>query len=505
MPNRRSWTLADVLDFEALLHADEGSDPEVLYDRDHRLFRDHISQSLPESEAQDRSTIFRRWLEARRASDKTLVSPGTWLMNGLRALGAISATSGIVLGFSTGVAALYYSGTRPVNVAVFLAVTVCIQWVLILWALIVWISKGFRQSAGRALVRLASSVGTWLAGATDHLPGEERMRVRGQAAALRNLAGRNGELLRWPPVVALQGFGIAWNVGVLLALLLRVVFTDVAFGWESTWARGPEAAHSIAQALATPWTWFAPHACPTLEQVRQSWFQYLAGVGALNREATISWSPWLMGMIIVYGLLVRVGLFVFARASLARALQAVDFREPRHLEPWLRIGGRVIEGDRQKGDQGPVPQVDELATMARSEAAPGCVLIDRSLGHFREVLNKWVEQRLGWKVIQSELVEADFPSGNEQALQTLSSNLNASPRWVIFVPAPYTAFAATAQFLEMAKAREPNGSKVERGVVVVSRDEKGEVASPSPEWSRYWRDFLRTESPDMAFIDWRQS
>jgi hypothetical protein len=505
VPDLCSWTLADVLDFEALLHADESADPKDLHDRDQRLFREHIAGSLSERNSEDRAVVFRRWLEARRADKEHVLLPGTWLMNGLRALGAIAVTAGLLLGFSTALGGLYYSGSRPVNVAVFLAITVFIQWVLLFWALIVWISRGFRQSASRALVRMASSVGTWLAGATDHLPGDQRMRVQGQAAALRHLAGRNGELLRWPPILALQGFGIAWNIGVLIALLLRVVFTDVAFGWESTWARGPEGAHAIARAFATPWTWFAPEACPTLEQVRHSWFHYISGVGALDRIATISWWPWLVGMIVTYGLLIRLGLFVWARVNVARALRRVDFNEPRHLAPWLRIGGRVIESDREGGDEVGVPPTGELATLSRAEAAPGCVLIDRSLLPARDALAQWVESRLGWKVALCEVVEADYPSGNEQTMDAFSAALGSAPRWLVFLPAPFTAFAAVSQFLAAAKAREPGSKKVERGVVIVTLDGTGKVLSPAPEWVRYWRDFLRTESPDVAIIDWVQS
>lgn len=505
VPDLRSWTLADVLDFEALLHVDEDADPKTLHDRDQRLFREHIAKSLSEAEAEDRSIVFHRWLEARRADKERPLFPGTWLMNGLRALGAIAVTSGLLLGFSAALGALFYSGSRPVNVAVFLAVTVFIQWVLMFWALVVWISRGFRQSASRALVRFASSVGTWLAGATDQLPGEQRMRVHGQAAALRHLAGRNGELLCWPPILALQGFGIAWNIGALAALLLRVIFTDVAFGWESTWARGPEVAHSIASTLAIPWTWFAPGACPTLEQVRHSWFHFMPGTDVLDRAATISWWPWLVGMIVVYGLLIRLGLLLWARLSLARSLRSVDFHEPRHLAPWLRIGGRVIESDQERDDEAPAPLVDELATLSRTEAAPGCVLIDRSLSAVRESLEEWVQKQLGWKVAFSAAVEADFPSGNEATMETLKSILASAPRWLVFLPAPFTAFAAISQFLAIAKGREPERSKIERGVVIVSLDGTGKVVPPSPEWARYWRDFLRTESPDVAIIDWVQS
>jgi Protein of unknown function (DUF2868) len=504
VPKTRPWTLADVLDFEALLHADESADPKALHDRDHRIARELIAPSLGDHDVEDRSVIFHRWLEARRAGKETPLLPGTWLVNGLRSLGAVAATAGLILGFSAAIGALYYSGSRPVNVAVFLAITVFIQWALLIWGLIVWVSRGFRQSASRVLVRMTAKVGAWLAGATDHLPGDQRMRVQGQAAALRHLAGRNGQLLLWPPILALQGFGVAWNVGVIAALLLRMIFTDLAFGWESAWVTGAEIPHAIVRAFAIPWTWCFPDACPTLEQMNQTWFRYASGIHAVGPEVTKIWGQWLLGMVVVYGLIIRLGLFLWARLNLAKALRGVEFHEPRHLEPWLRIGGRVIESDRASGDEEVTPATAELATIHRTEA-PGCVMMDRSLSPVRASLESWVESRVGWKVVLCELVEADYPSGNEQTMNALAAALNSAPRWLVFLPAPFTAFAAVAQFLATAKKREPEGEKVERGIVIISLNGEGKVIAPSQEWAQYWRNFLRTECPDVAIIDWVQS
>jgi hypothetical protein len=132
-------------------------------------------------------------------------------------------------------------------------------------------------------------------------------------------------------------------------------------------------------------------------------------------------------------------------------------------------------------------------------------MIDRSLSPVRESLESWVESRVGWKVAISELVEADYPSGNEQTMKALSAALGTAPRWLVFLPAPFTAFAAVAQFLAMAKTREPEGAKVERGIVIISLNAEGKVAAPSQEWAQYWRNFLRTECPNVAIIDWVQS
>ena len=317
VPERTPWTLADVLDFESLLHHDEQhSDMHELAERDSRLWRDRIEGALQGDERDQPAAVFHRWLEARRATDPGGIRPGTWLSNGWRALGYLATLAGLIAGAAVAGGALYYRGERPVNVAVFLGVTVGIQWLMILWAALLWLARGFRASASRTLAGLFDAIGRSLAGALEHLSGEERQRLRGDAAALRHLAGRNSELLRWPPLIALQRFGVAWNLGVLAALLLRVLATDVAFGWESTWAKGPETTHAIAAALASPWTWIAPEACPTIEQVEQSWFHYQSGMTALDRNAAAAWWTWLVGMILTYGLLPRAILLGWIAAKL---------------------------------------------------------------------------------------------------------------------------------------------------------------------------------------------
>ena len=221
----------------------------------------------------------------------------------------------------------------PVNVAIFLAITVGVQMApLIAWSLLVIVSRQFSRAASHSGCSCASaaSIGQWLASALEHLSAPKRMRLRAEAATLRQLAGRNLQLLRWPPWLALQGFGISWNLGVLAALLARVVFTDVAFGWESTSAQGPDGMHALASAFAAPWTWFAPDACPNLQQVQHSWFHYQSGVAALDRAATASWWPWLIGFILVYGLLPRTALWLYFWTQSHAGLRKLMFDEPRH-------------------------------------------------------------------------------------------------------------------------------------------------------------------------------
>jgi hypothetical protein len=498
VPERTPWTLADVLDFESLLHHDElHSDLHELAERDSRLWRERIERTLQPDEHDEPRTVFHRWLESRRATDASGIRPGTWLANGWRALGYFATIAGLVAGTVVAGGALYYRGERPVNVAVFLGVTVGVQWLLLLWAGMLWVAGGFRAAASRTLAAFFDAIGRWLAAAMEHLSGEERQSLRGDAAALRNLAGRNSDLLRWPPLIALQRFGVAWNLGVLAALLLRVLATDVAFGWESTWAKGPGTTHAIAAALAAPWTWFAPAACPTLEQVEQSWFHYQSGMTALDRNAAAAWWTWLVGVIVTYGLLPRLLLLGWSAAKLRGCLHRVSFDEPRHKAAWMRLAGPVVRGTLSSDE----PHLTHASTAVLASARknePGCLLVSTPLADARGEIEQWVQAQLGWKLAHGGTIEPDFPSGNEAELNRLAAALPQAPRWIIAVPAPFTAFAAFCQVLDTIARSARNGGKNEGYVLVVTREPDGCAAAPDEGWLRYWRDFLREEAPDVA-------
>ncbi|MDR3400953.1 MAG: DUF2868 domain-containing protein [Chthoniobacter sp.] len=486
MPRPEKWTLADVLDFEALVAADERSaDPAAVAARDARLWQEQIAPNLTAEEATDRRVVFHRWLNARRTGE---LLPGKWLNTTWNCLTGGALLGGLVFGFAVASTALYYAGERPVNVAVFVGVTVGVQWILLLWSLLVILFRGVRAASQQLLVRLGESIGQMLANAAEHLSGEQRLRLRAEAVSLRQLAGRNLRLLCWPPLLALQLFGIWWNCGVFFALLMRVLFTDVAFGWESTVAQSPHGMSALVHALATPWTWYFPGACPTLEQVEQSWFHYQSGVGALDRGATASWWPWLVGIILVYGLLPRAALRFYFSVQSNRDLRQVSFDEPRHRAAWYRLTGPVIHSNRPP-QEGASSHGAPGGSPARARAEAGCLLIDSSLAGARTEIEQWVTAQFGWRLACREVVEIDYPSGNDDALTRLAAALPKAPCWLIAVPAPFTAFSAFTQFIE----RIGPGAGF---VLIVALDEHGKPKAPDPEWTRYWSDFLRAEASD---------
>ena len=484
-----------MLDFEIFVAGDENTrEPEEIACRDARLWTEQIGPALRHEDRDEREAVFLLWTRARCDEGTT---PGSCLMRGWQVLSTCSLLGGLAIGFVVAGGALNYTGGRPVNVAIFLGITVAIQWLMQLWTLVVLLWMRLRRVSRRTLVKWSEHLGLWLAGITDHLSVKRRMELRAQVTVLRKLAGRNLELLRWPPLMALQVFGISWNVGVLAALLIRVSFTEIAFGWESTLAQSQAGVHRLAQGFAVFWTWFVPGACPTLEQVEKSQFHYPIGIDALDRAATSSWWHWLFGVILIYGLLPRAALLFWFWSRFRIALRSVTFDEPRHHAAWRRIKSVFPPEARtheKLPDSGPIP---DLQPVHKPEQV--CVMISSELMGARTDIERWINKKFDWKSAIVESIEIDYPSGNNAAFMRLADAFDKNPLWLIAVPAPFTAFAAFEQCIEHLRIAGSNVPK-DGVVLIVSLDASQTPIEPEPLWKEYWRNFVLKDM-HLAYCD----
>jgi hypothetical protein len=123
-----------------------------------------------------------------------------------------------------------------------------------------------------------------------------------------------------------QRAACGFALGALLTFWLRVVFTDMVFGWQSSAGWPMERWHAVAQAIAAPWTWLFPGACPTVEQVRASHFTYVGGVETIDETASLAWWPFLAGCLLVWGAGVRTVFILLIGWRQRAALHAPQFQ-----------------------------------------------------------------------------------------------------------------------------------------------------------------------------------
>jgi hypothetical protein len=132
-------------------------------------------------------------------------------------------------------------------------------------------------------------------------------------------------LFIWPAFMLVQLGGIGFNIGVLGATLAKVVFSDIAFGWQSSLQLSAEAVARLVQWIALPWSWVVPHGYPSLEQIQGSQMVLKEGMAHLTTGALVSWWPFLCSAVVVYGLLPRLGLLVLGMGQQRRALNRLHF------------------------------------------------------------------------------------------------------------------------------------------------------------------------------------
>jgi|GEM_PF-4972004 len=111
---------------------------------------------------------------------------------------------------------------------------------------------------------------------------------------------------------------ILFNVGVMGALIIKVSFFDVVFGWSTSLSISPEHVKVVSDIISTPWNWFLTQARPSIELIEKTQFFrinskfYLDEIKSLGdmRELGQWWSFFLCASIF-YGFLPRVAAYFF--------------------------------------------------------------------------------------------------------------------------------------------------------------------------------------------------
>lgn len=328
------WTLADLIDFEALLAREPAADAgrHDGADDDRLVFARDIRPQLTDiGEAGRRRAGLRLWLAHRRARTPLgigrLWETGVALVRlGLFAAMAL-AGAGLVAGF---VAA---PGPR-VHVVVFLVLALVLPWLLFLVLLGVGGLSGGRGPSKAGLLRAIAAVArrSGSAEVDEKTLDALSSRLADSAAARRALHARLAGVLQWG--------GLGFNLGLVVAFVAALLVFDVRFYWEAT----PETS-GLMQASVTligaPWQRVWPAAVPSAAQIEASRARVGAGAGRVQlparADATAVWWRFLLMSLLVWGVLPRVGLIALCRAIEGRSLARLDFQAPRHRRLWRAL------------------------------------------------------------------------------------------------------------------------------------------------------------------------
>lgn len=391
--------------------------------------------------ALSRREVFRAWLQAQRERHAGALTPGERLRRGEALLAALAWLLGLLAGAGLAGAWLARSDAEPVNAPLFWMATVGLQVLLLAMATAGWLWRRSLARAGSGWLGVLQGLIAGAGGLWRRLPGERRDALRvtlGQLALRREGASA----LLGPAAVALaQRFGVAFNLGLLFAMLaLHLPLVDLRFGWQSTYPITATQMHGAVQAVATPWRWALPQAQPTADQIAATRYGRGQRVETLPAGAAHAWWPFLVLSVACYGLLLRGALLLGLRWLQRRRLARLRFDHPEANALWRRLTGPLVHTV-----DSPAPALDPATAAAHPHASCACVaLVAQELARDDAGLRAAVQQRFGWTVQDLHRLAIDDRHASAALLAALPRPLAAL---VIVVPAGRDPIVAVALFV----------------------------------------------------------
>ncbi len=351
---KQLWRIPDFLDLEYFFIQDKQLEEEkgasMLRDRDRNFYLNDIAQEF-EATGSDREWLIHRWLQGRRSRENKKSQDGQALLPGrmwyelyglfwsVFSFLAMATGAGLAYSFLT------YSGKQPVNVSLFSLVFVGFQILFLVALFLAWIYRKIRGLDLRSSLLLSlvnKGLNSFLFKirkyGLDSMGGMRRSQFAAALAAVRARGKGYGALFFWPLFLLFQLFGIAFNFGVLGALLVKVASSDLAFGWQSTIQLSSQFVSKIVQWLAFPWSWLlGSTSYPSLHQIEGSRMILKDGFYHLASGDLVSWWPFLCLAICCYCLLPRILLFVAGFFARNRALACISFDRADHNQLLHRL------------------------------------------------------------------------------------------------------------------------------------------------------------------------
>jgi len=396
---------------------------------------------------------------------------------------ALLAT-GLLVGLTAAFSYLNYRGNAPLNVSVyfggFVLTQVLVLMLLLTLSMVRMKNRSFLHSSvlylliSDLLVKLMLKVRRR---ALQSLTGSSRGSLEGVIGIIKGKRQIYGGLFYLPVFLLVQFFGTGFNLGVVSATLLKVVGSDVAFGWQSTVQFGSRLVFDLVRAVSTPWSWFVPAdiAHPSLSEIEGSRMVLKEGIYHLSTQDLVSWWPFLTLAVLFYGLLPRmillgVGLIVQNRmlGGLAFDHGACERLLQRMRTPLVRTEGSSPSVGRIESEdgQGPEPAVQGPGISDENKGLIAMVPADIFDQCPAAELDKVVSRRLGC-LTGRKLRFGEDERGDREILEELSllGQKHGSPNVLILQEAWLPPIKETLNFIRDLRKTIGETAKIEVGLI----------------------------------------
>ncbi len=345
------WNIADLIDLHYFFQTDESlrtrEGEKTLAKRDRVIYLAKIEPQLGQADAIPPRLLVRKWLDIRRLQYRQgkghegQVLPGAVWQELTLVSRWLFLFVGLFVGTGLAGSFLIYSGTAPLNVSAYVALFVLVQLLFLAVQLLLFLYRRLRRIPMESS-SLYTLLGRLLIKGVDGLRRKLQRKMTGRqrldlAALVGGIEQRKelAALLIWPAFLLMQLFGVGFNVGVLGVTLAKVVFSDIAFGWQSSLQLTAEAVAGLVKWIALPWSWAMANGYPSLEQIKGSQMVLKEGILHLETIDLLSWWPFLCCAVAVYGLLPRLLLVGLSVVQQRRSLERLHFSTLR-IKPLIQ-------------------------------------------------------------------------------------------------------------------------------------------------------------------------
>lgn len=349
--------ISEIINIEYQLYRDTRSDPVDVRRRDRDIGKEYTGSE------ENRPSLFRFWLKKLESGSRF---PGQSFSSALTFLRYLVFFFFLISGATTCAGVLAYDGSMPVNIVNFIAVFVGIEVLLYLLFLInvlpgsihnkVPLIGDFYRFAGFVFSRIIGTV-------SNHLY-KNKTGSMGQFTAVYNRVKSRHTIYqkieRWTLFSITQLGGFAFSLGALAACAYLITFSDLAFAWNTTLDVTPDFFHKIVTLISAPWAFISKDLVPGMDLVEATRYFRLGGAYSGTHSSALlvgGWWPFLICILIFYGLIPRFILLVLSRFVLLRTQKKAPFLSSefdslhrRLISPIFSIRTESIENGEKKSE-----------------------------------------------------------------------------------------------------------------------------------------------------------
>ena len=293
---------------------------------------------------------------------------------------------------------------------------------------------------------------------------------------------------------------VGFNAGLLGATLFRVTTSDLAFGWQSTIQFSSATLYKGVQILALPWSWLFPEeiAYPSLKAIEGSRIILKDGIYNLATQDLVSWWPFLILCLVVYGLLFRILLMLLAHYYQRRCLHHIKLDSTDGLSVLRRMQSPIVSTqaasiDNKKSkvnEHNAYNPAQEHGSATLSGSFPLMLLTAYDVSKQFDLgpFISFIQQR-GFTVDQQQIMMRDYPSDQSLLARIEEKNLDKNVGVFLLMESWMPPIGEVFGFIKKLRTAVHKSTPIYVGLVGKPSD-TGTFTSPLPGDCKIWKQKL---------------